>query len=449
MQKKNLIFYVIFLTIYCYDFSKTQQLTLAYNEYHTVLQYMGVIMIGIGVLLFYVSRRLFLSISARKAVLMFFNVIYGAAMLYMMFVPGKAYITWMIHLSLGYLGGMVFYYISAALGRTDYIGRVAMLGHSFAILLQMLIPKHMNDTGIVLVALIIGFIMVTYLMLYPPAERMFDEMLPYAEETPTWNREIRLRITELLIIVILADAFGCLVETTWTTAWEKGLVDMYTYPRLLMIAGYITAGFLADFWKQKYFDAALMAVLALDFAGVYIKGHETFGLCIFYYVAGFIILYVNIRFCKMAPYTNKPELWAGFGRLLFIYEGMVSEMFIWFAGKDTFYALLILSIIYGVIVYHVMKESQYKTLKEYAFGEKEEEPEAKRFIEYAIKHDLTPRESDVLQVIINSDDTMKSIAESLNISERMLYNYMKQLYEKLGAENRAGLVRAYYEETRN
>lgn len=236
-------------------------------------------------------------------------------------------------------------------------------------------------------------------------------------------------------------------------------------------------------------------------------GHEVAGLCIFYFLAGFIILYVNIRFWQIAPYTHKPELWAGFGRILFIYEGALSELFIRFVAEDTFYCLLLLYLFYAVIVYYIMKESRYKTLKEFAFDEKmspaeitidqkcnendslydkeysgqekkndddcasgnvdnnesvleqkpdssdssqkKEELERKRFTAYVLKHDLTPRESDVMQVLLNSDANMKTIAESLNISERMLYNYMKQLYKKLGAENRAGLVRAYYEETRN
>jgi DNA-binding CsgD family transcriptional regulator len=36
------------------------------------------------------------------------------------------------------------------------------------------------------------------------------------------------------------------------------------------------------------------------------------------------------------------------------------------------------------------------------------------------------------------------VSNKLGISERMLYRYMKSLYEKVGAENRAGLVKRYY-----
>ena len=64
---------------------------------------------------------------------------------------------------------------------------------------------------------------------------------------------------------------------------------------------------------------------------------------------------------------------------------------------------------------------------------------------YTIAYELTPRESDVLKCIMSTEKSMKDIAEELQISERMLYRYMKQLYQKTGTETRAGLVKAYYE----
>ena len=71
------------------------------------------------------------------------------------------------------------------------------------------------------------------------------------------------------------------------------------------------------------------------------------------------------------------------------------------------------------------------------------------FTEFVTYYHLTPRESDVLRELLSSDDTMKLIAEHLGISERMLYRYMKNLYEKLGVETRAGIVKLYYESQQN
>ena len=467
---KQLYFYIIFLTVYAYEFSMTQQLTSAYNGYSTEIQYGGVFILGIGFLLFYFSRKLFKSIAARKAVLMIFNVVYMACMLFMLFVPGHAVIIFVINISLGYLGGMVYYYIAATFGRTRYVGRVAMSGQILSVLFQMLIPESSNDTVVFIVILILGFVVVTYLMLFPPADWMFEEMLPYEEDTPSWNSEVRNRIIGLLFIVIFADVFGCMMEITWTTAWEAGNVDMYTFPRLFMILGHFIAGFFADFKKHKYLDTSLLIMLGIGFSGVYMPDHMTARLCIFYMVAGFIIVYMNIKFWHLAPYTKNPELWASFGRILFVMEGFVSEIFIrCFKGK-TFYSSLMLALFFAVVVYYVVKESPYKALGDWILFENDydsnnviikernstesnednadkkcDEFDKEHFLAYTKQHELTPRECDVLRSILTSEESMKNIADKLRISERMLYRYMKQLYEKTGTETRVGLVKAYFD----
>ena len=482
MEKKNYyLFYVFFLALYAYEFSKTLQLTSGYDEYNTVMQYGNVFITGVGFLLFAVSRKVFKQIRYRKLILMLFNVLYTADMLYMMFVPGKDYVTFVCTLSLGYLGGMVYYYIVAALGRTRYVGRVAMAGQALSVLLQMLLPKSLDDTWIVVVILIVGFVLVTYLMLFPLEDWMFEEMLPYAMETSAWSKEIRNRLTGLLFIVIFADIFGCLVEVSWTTMWESGNVDMYTYPRLFMIAGHILAGVLADYKEHKYMDTALLIMLGIGFSGIYMEDHQTARLCIFYMLAGYIILYMNIKFWHLAPYTKNPEVWAGFGRVLYVLEGIVNEVLIRTVAGKSFFLTIVMAGAFAVVVYHIVKEAGYKNLNDWNHvGRNDRNPAAKtcqqdfkgykvddsdnntgdslsdgmdgnadsksgdRLLSYIKKYELTPRESDVLSCILESDESMKVIATKLNISERMLYRYMKQLYEKTGTESRAGLVKSYY-----
>lgn len=480
VSKKQLIFYTIFLAIYAYEFSKTQQLTVAYNQYRTNVQYIGVIVVGLGFLLFYISRKLFSSAKNNKILLMCFNVIYIVGMLYMLFIPGNPFITMVIHLSLGYLGGAVYYYIAAALGRTRYVGRVAMSGQITSILLQMLLPEHLDETGVMITILVFGFILVAYLIIFPPSDWMFEEMLPYAKDSPAWSREVKNRLVGLLVIVIFADIFGCLVEITWTTVQETGGVDMYTYPRFFMILGYLTAGFFADFKKHKYLDTSLLIILGFGFSGMYMTDHIMIRLSIFYIMAGFIILYMNIKFWHLAPYTKAPELWSSFGRIIFVMEGFVSEIFIRTLAGRAFYCSMLLALLFAFVVYFVIRESSYKTLGEWILFEDgvnnenvtlggnvvsednfdnitsniinggmqdartDDKNDKIYFRNYVVEHDLTPRESDVLKYILTSEESMKTIAARLDISERMLYRYMKQLYEKTGTETRAGLVKDYY-----
>ena len=74
-----------------------------------------------------------------------------------------------------------------------------------------------------------------------------------------------------------------------------------------------------------------------------------------------------------------------------------------------------------------------------------EQQSARKFLAFTKKYHFTPRECDVLKELLTSDDTMKNIAEALGISERMLYRYMNNLYQKTGVETRAALMKLYYE----
>lgn len=56
---------------------------------------------------------------------------------------------------------------------------------------------------------------------------------------------------------------------------------------------------------------------------------------------------------------------------------------------------------------------------------------------------LTPRESEVLHKLLESDDSLQLIAADLSISVRMVQRYVTSIYEKTGAKSRTGLHQRY------
>ena len=56
---------------------------------------------------------------------------------------------------------------------------------------------------------------------------------------------------------------------------------------------------------------------------------------------------------------------------------------------------------------------------------------------------LTPRESQVLQKLLESDESLQVIAGDLAISVRMVQRYVTSIYEKTGAKSRMGLHQRY------
>ena len=62
---------------------------------------------------------------------------------------------------------------------------------------------------------------------------------------------------------------------------------------------------------------------------------------------------------------------------------------------------------------------------------------------YARRCDLTPRETEVLEMLLTTDDDLQRIADSLYISRRMVQRYVSSIYEKTETKTRLGLFQSY------
>ena len=62
---------------------------------------------------------------------------------------------------------------------------------------------------------------------------------------------------------------------------------------------------------------------------------------------------------------------------------------------------------------------------------------------YAQHCSLTPRETEVLEKLLTTEDGVQEIADSLYISRRMLQRYIASIYEKTETKTRLGLFQRY------
>ena len=65
---------------------------------------------------------------------------------------------------------------------------------------------------------------------------------------------------------------------------------------------------------------------------------------------------------------------------------------------------------------------------------------------FAEKYSLTKRETEVLEALLNSDDSAKDLAKQLFISRAALYRHISSLNEKTGTKSRIGLIQFYYQQ---
>ena len=60
---------------------------------------------------------------------------------------------------------------------------------------------------------------------------------------------------------------------------------------------------------------------------------------------------------------------------------------------------------------------------------------------------MTERESEVISLLLTSEESGQEMAEKLFISRRMLQRHIASIYEKTGVKTRTGLISQYYRES--
>lgn len=74
----------------------------------------------------------------------------------------------------------------------------------------------------------------------------------------------------------------------------------------------------------------------------------------------------------------------------------------------------------------------------------EAQNKAPKLEEFAEIHELTPREKEVLELVLSKEGTTKELARELLISERVFQRYLTSIYDKTGTNSKVGLILHYY-----
>jgi DNA-binding CsgD family transcriptional regulator len=276
-----------------------------------------------------------------------------------------------------------------------------------------------------------------------------------------------------LICVIIA----CRIDIAFSTMSFSGDLNLYSFPRLFILPGYLIMGFVADSDDRRLFPAVFMAgvlssvtLVAMPF---YDKGYYFF-LSLYYLFIGFYVFYLTYSFMALAPRTKTPELWASFGRP---FSDLVSGMIIMLllntklgslpplatsCAHFILLAAICLLMMLGRIDPALDPEKKHAPSPDKGdeTGSGDEASEAKddkaekkhdllvtedRLDAFLEKYPLTPREREVAKYLIETELTMKEISTNLFISERTAYRYSSSIYGKTGAAGRKDLLRQYLE----
>lgn len=207
----------------------------------------------------------------------------------------------------------------------------------------------------------------------------------------------------------------------------------------------ILAGLLFDLKNHRYMSIVMFCVTLLSVLCVLVivtGGSVLAGLVIFYLSSGFFVVYFTTRFMNYAVQSSIPALWAGMGRAVnnagaaVVTGGSIALV----EGGNV---ILISSVV--LVLFALISIAMFATERQQG-KKKTEDVQALDLGAFAEKYSLTKRETEVLEALLNSDDSAKDLAKQLFISRAALYRHISSLNEKTGTKSRIGLIQFYYQQ---
>ena len=418
------------------------------------LHYIDYALVALGFVSFALLRRVTEHFTFRRTLLLLPSIAYGCTVLLLFRLEnvaafsasamGAAYF-------MGLLGGMVYFCMAAALADSPRMGRVMALGASAAVLLQYLLQEYWHIEAGIPIALVLGFCAALYLTVRRPWEWLTQDCLPYEAPKPETARAMTGTLIRLCLNALCLYALGTIYDRQMMLLnIQSGYEDynLYAWPRLFTIAGYLLVGFLSDAGRGRLLSVATLCTALVALLNPALFGdpaYYTTNMCLFYLHLGASLSYYNLAFWRIAPRTGWPELWAGMGRIATnLFSALLTLTPVSHLSMPA--AIGVDAVLFGVLVVSMTVGGEL-TVARPAPPEAPEQTQEQKLHAYCRRCAFTPRETEVFERLITTDDDLQGIADSLYISRRMVQRYVSSIYEKTETKTRLGLFQRYMNDT--
>ncbi len=357
---------------------------------------------------------------------------------------------------LGMVGGSAHWTAALALDGSPYLSRSIGCAYAAGLLLQF----ALNALANIVVAEVVILIAATACMMFllVRAAPIEDGAIPNALNAPEpANHKLLLRTDGCMVgVVALMAVLFATLDNVITLANAAGSVDVAAWPRLFLAASGVAAGFLFDIDRRRYMPLITLCIALLStLALIVVEAGIDYLVClfIFYISSGFFVVFFTTVFLSLAPRLPVPELWAAMGRLAnnatAVVIGIPSVVLV-SSGNIVLIIVVDLLLFVGITVLFFLSDSLRPSDRFAAASSSAPSTDAlttaERFDEFSARHDLTSREREVLELVVDTEMPLKQIAAKMDISTRMLQRYLSTLYEKTGVQSRVGLTRRFWDE---
>ena len=405
-----------------------------------------------GFFVFALINRLIKNRTAEKAVTLgVLGVFLFCASLMFLFPPDSAFyiaVTFVSVTCLGFTGGAVYLRMSRSTLCGVKTGLCAGIGCSAALVMQYVLQLRWSLRVPLGVLSVLSFTVLAYYFLY---ER--DAEAEPEEDEPAVKPKRK-------IIFAAVITFAMLLFSGYYNLYIHGLqiasgyteYNVYTWPRLCMIPGFILFGAAGDFKKGRFLPILTVCTVVLSLLNSTLAGQGgayNLNMCLFYISLSAAVSYYNITFFRLGAKTENPALWAPFGRIL----DSVSVLFLGFISFDSLPTVAVLALDIGALAVMLvlmaangdLDLASPKAAQAVSDAEPAEpaEQSGDAFDTIQKSYGLTPAEMKVFRELVLTEDKQIAIGERLSIKIRTVQANVTSIYRKTGVSTRSGLVQLY------
>ncbi len=247
---------------------------------------------------------------------------------------------------------------------------------------------------------------------------------------------------EEMLMLTAALVFLCGLVNRSGFTFPSGDIGSFVnveFSRLLYAAGLLLAGFVTD-RNRKYGAVLALIGLVIPFIILALRGESVpvvFLWILSYFAFGFYSVYRVILFSDIASERGALHL-AAVGLM----TGRIGEAAgegIGLVMQEHIVVLIILTaLVFAVTIVLFFYVYQYRYVP--AAGQ---QSERELFEQYALQHDLSIREREVLRLLLE-EKTNAEIADSLCISENTVKFHVRNMLRKTGCRNRKALYASFF-----
>ena len=411
----------------------------------------GLVCTGFGFLSFSLLRRICKKEKSRKTAQTILGILCIGAAMVLLFADHPALFLTSSAAALlltGHISGCVYYNTAMYFAASRYMGRLIGTGMGVAILLQFVVQNLIPQSVTFIISIILSVAFVMYFVITVPKDWILENPLPYSSDA---KKDVKKTLL-LIVAVVLMSLVAGMIDSVLTAFNAEKSYDIYGGVRLFYALGLILAGVLADIRERKYLPLSTVCTILLSSVCMFFLSNEVSyfaGTALMYLYSGFYVIFLTVMFLDFAPKSSRPELWAGMGRIVrsFTVAATVLPAFnIYGAVGTTVLAVVscLLSILILLVLLPYLSNAavSLKPTEELISGSPELSPQERMKL-YAQHCSLTPRETEVLEKLLTTEDGVQEIADSLYISRRMLQRYISSIYEKTETKTRLGLFQRY------